>query len=360
MRTWIVLTTVLSVFLSQGHADEEVYDSEWAQYDDAESEPIESPEQIQKELDDSEKQFARAEKMFVPWYTGPLITTSPSIIPPGTMMLQPYVFVNDYYGAFNNDRHAVGAIHDLINLNPFVYLETGITDWMDVAMLVQAQANWRNEQSGGGIGDLQLTPGFKIYQQTRYIPQIKVFIQETFPTGAFDNLNPYKGGLDATGSGSYKTQIGLVVGKLLLWQYQHPLRIRLSMGYTIPSNVRVSNFNTYGGGFGTRGTIKPGKTFSTDLGIEWSLTQQWVFAMDVVYSCSGRTTFSGYKGTSASGSTALIGSPSSDNLSLAPAFEYNWSQNLGVIGGVQFSVYGRNSSNFVSGIISVCYVFNMM
>ena len=268
--------------------------------------------------------------------------------------------MNDNYASFNNERESVSFANNQINLNPFIFLETGLVSWMDVAFLVQTQTNWQNGQSGGGIGDVQLTPGFKVYQQTRYIPQVKIFIQETFPTGAYDNLNPYKNGLDATGGGSYKTQIGFIVGKLFLWQYQNPLRVRMSMGYTMASPVSVNNFNVYGGGFGTRGTVKPGNTFGTDLGLELSLTQRWVFAMDFVYTYTSSTTFSGYPGIALDGTTAVLGKPSSDNLSLAPAFEYNWNQNLGVIGGVQFSVYGRNSTNFISAIISVCYVFDMM
>ena len=87
------------------------------------------------------------------------------------------------------------------------------------------------------------------------------------------------------------------------------------------------------------------------------MTQRWVAAMDFVYVSSNRTKFYGNPGVGSDGTAASMGGPSSDNLSLAPAIEYNWTDSLGVVTGVQWSVYGRNSFNFVSGQFSVSYTF---
>lgn len=322
------------------------------------AEPIKSTQEIQQEIDASEQKFERAKKMFVPWYTGPLITPSPSMVPPATFLLQPYVFVKDTYASFNRERKSISA-PSLVNMNPLVVIQTGVTNNMDMLTILQGNINWRDEQSSGGFGDLVISPGLLIFKQTRYVPQVKFFVQETFPTGKYNNLNPNKGGLDAIGAGSVQSQIGMIVGKILFWEYAHPMNVRLSMGYTIPSSVEVHNFNAYGGGYGTNGTVYPGGTFGTDLGMEVSLTQRWVFALDVVYTCTGSTKFYGNPGTTTPGGAvaAAIGSPSNDNLSLAPAFEYNFNSDLGIIAGAQFSVYGRNSGNFASGIISVCWVY---
>jgi hypothetical protein len=114
--------------------------------------------------------------------------------------------------------------------------------------------------------------------------------------------------------------------------------------------VHVAGLNAYGGGKGTRGTVRPGNIFSTDLGIEISITQRWVFCTDFVYKAVNPTKFHGV-------TTVPVGIGSSDNLSIAPGFEYSWNPNLGVLAGAWFSVYGRNSANFVSGIVSVSYAF---
>jgi hypothetical protein len=94
-----------------------------------------------------------------------------------------------------------------------------------------------------------------------------------------------------------------------------------------------------------------GSSYSADFGYEFSFTQRWVFALDVVYNYNQKTTFSGRSGGSP------VGGPFSDELSLAPAIEYNVNENLGFLGGVWFSVWGRNSLDFVSGIVSFTYSF---
>src|SRR5690606_33928892 len=106
------------------------------------------------------------------------------------------------------------------------------------------------------------------------------------------------------------------------------------------------SFNSYGGGFGTKGRVHPGGSFQADFGLEVALTQNWVLANDLVYTFQNATHFSGNPGTvSPGGAPASVRSPYSDNLSLAPAIEYNFNSNLGLLVGTQFSVYGRNSSN---------------
>jgi hypothetical protein len=96
--------------------------------------------------------------------------------------------------------------------------------------------------------------------------------------------------------------------------------------------------------------VHPGNTFSSGVGIEVSMTQRWVLATDIVYKMQARTKFQGT-------TVAPVGGGFSDQLSLAPAIEYNWSPNLGAIVGAWFSVYGRNSPQFASGVCSLTYTF---
>ena len=114
--------------------------------------------------------------------------------------------------------------------------------------------------------------------------------------------------------------------------------------------VHVHGLNSYGGGPGTHGKVRRGHAYSFDFGYEFSFTQRWVLALDVVYNYAQKTRFSGR-------ATAPVGGPFSDQLSLAPAIEYNVNENLGFLGGVWFTVWGRNSLNFLSGIFSFTYTF---
>lgn len=319
--------------------------------------PHKSPEEIAQELAAAEKQFNDALEIFNPWYTGPLLTPSASMMPVGVGNTQPYLFITDTYASFNEDRKSVSLPSHQVQLKGAANLQTGITDSFDLNVNFSGVSNWQYGTNGGGYGDMSVVAGFLINKQTRYAPQVKFTVTQSFPTGSYKNLSTNGYNLGATGAGAYSTQFGLAFGKLVAWNTQHPMNMRLFFGYQISTPIHVKNFNAYGGGFGTNGTVHPGNSLSVDFGYEYSINQRWVLATDIVYTATNRTKFHGNPGTLADGTPASVGSGYSDNLSLSPAIEYNFNENIGFIGGVWFSVYGRNSGNFASGILSVTISF---
>lgn len=343
MRKFIALLLIPFALIAQENEPEQ-----------QEQPPVKSPEEVQMELARAQIQFKKAEKMFNPWYTGPIITPSASMMPPAEFNMQPYLYVTDKYATYNEDRHTV-SMPNYIQLQGSYILQTGITDSVDALAVISGFGNWQNGHSGGGFGDMATTIGFLICRESRYVPKAKFTVSESIPTGKFEHLNP--SGLDSTGAGAWGTTFGLGIGKLFFYTTQHPFNTRLFLGYQVWTNVHVNSFNTYGGGYGTRGTVRPGNIFSTDLGLELSINQRWVAALDIVYTATNRTKFSGHPGVTATGAPASVGGGFSDNLSLSPAIEYNWNSQLGIIFGGWFSVYGRNSAAFGSGIISVTYTF---
>jgi len=325
----------------------------------AQYEEHKTPEQIEQELESAEAQFERAKKMFNPWYTGPLQTPGATMMAPGWGNIQPYLYVTDNYARFNSHRHSQNLPSHLVSLNPTTTLQFGVTSSMDISLGLQGFANWQYHQHGGGLGDTNISVGFPVCFQSLHVPAIRFVIKEIFPTGKFEHLNSDGLNLSATGGGSYQTQFSLNMSKIMFWDYLHPMNFRLSFSYTLPTCVSVRGFNNYGGGFGTHAKVHPGNIFNADMGLEVSLTQRWVFATDLVYTATNRTTYSGYAGVTADGEPASIGGGFNDNLSLAPAFEYNWNENLGALAGFWFSVYGRNSLNFLSGVISLTWTFKV-
>src|SRR3990167_7632709 len=160
------------------------------------------PEQIEAELNDAEAQFDHALKLFNPWYTGPLLTPSATMVPPGHAVLQPYLFVTDNYAVFNSKRHSV-SVPSLVSLKVQpIGLGFGTTPSMDGSFNAGAVANWKKGESGGGWLDTSLSFGFLIQEQTLYIPKAKFTISQSFPTGAYKNLSSNGLGLNGTGSGS--------------------------------------------------------------------------------------------------------------------------------------------------------------
>jgi hypothetical protein len=314
-----------------------------------------SPAQIQQEIDQAQKDFEIAEKMFIPWYTGPLITGSAKNAPKGRFNLQPYLTMKTSYGIYDDQGHYVNTPNEF-SVNPLLVFQAGITDWLDITVQPQGTFKFFQGNSGGGFNDLNIVLGFQLYNETPYIPGIRVLYTEIFPTGTYDRLmSP----LDANGEGVFQSVVGLNMGKTLWWMPLNPMRLRLATNVQIPTDkARVFGLNSYGGGTTTNASIKVRPTFNLDVGYEVSFTQNWVFALDFVFTMSGRANLAGgLAGTDVNGDPFPIGYPSSNNFSLAPAIEYNFADSGGLIVGGWFSVAGRNSTSYGSVLISYTQLF---
>lgn len=321
------------------------------------TQPVKSPAEIQMEIQGDQRDFEIAQKMFIPWYTGPLITGSASNAPFGHVNFQPYVFLTVNHAQYNNNRKSISAPNTYI-INPQFVLQAGLTNWLDVTVIPQGLFRWQKGENGQNFSDMPILFGLQAVKEGPYIPNVRFVIGEIFPTGRYRNLNPEKRGLDSTGAGVYQTSLGLNLSKVFWWLKLHPVSVRLATAYNIPNDkASVKGLNAYGGAVGTHGQVSVGGTFNADLGVEVSLTEKWVFATDVAYTYAGKSTFSGYAGNSTGGVAPSNGAPSSDQLSLAPAIEYNVNDTAGFIGGVWFSVTGRNSANFASLVLSYTVLF---
>lgn len=358
MRKVLLLFALLGISYSGMAIEDEAKskpDVEQAQ--DENDAPPPSPEQVGIELEDAETLFQKAKEMFNPWYAGPLLTPSAHLIPPGLFNIQPYLFVTTEYGLYDNNRHTVNTPNVIQVNTPFIF-QFGIIDWMDGILTVQGFYNQTQGKHSTNIGDTTFSLGFGLTEEGPFLPAFLIQIGESFPTGKYNNLNPDRLGTDATGSGSYETTISFNFAKVVWWWFlEHPMSFRSSFTYEIPTTVNVKGFHAYGGGYGAKGKVRPGNSISADVGYELSFTQKWVFAMDIVYIYRNETTFHGTAGTTALGEPATNSAPSSDQLSLAPAIEYNPNPDLGLLAGVWFSVYGRNAAEFISAVASFTYTF---
>lgn len=178
-------------------------------------------------------------------------------------------------------------------------------------------------------------------------PAAKLTVFANVPMGKYKRLNPHKHGTDATGTGSWLPGVELVFSKLFhLGKGIHFFSPRLAISYTIGTVAYVKDLNRYGGALGTHGKVYPGNQLFIDAAFEVNFTQKWAFALDAVYTHFDKTRFSGK-------TTTPVGIPSGEQFSLAPAIEYNWSENIGAIGGVWFTLGGRNTARFASGVIAI-------
>jgi hypothetical protein len=283
-----------------------------------------------------------------PWFTGPLLAPAGRTIPKGHFNFEPYGFYTEYASppGFKN-----------VEVTPI--LTVGINSFMDFQAGLPWDYSWDHGQHGRGIGDFGLGFGFQAFKQKQgsLIPDLRIVLQETIPTGRFENLSPQKIFTDQTGFGAYQSIVGLNFQKLFTFGHEHYLRSRLSLAAVFPHGVPVEGINTFGGNEFTAGRVYPGNNYSVDCAVEFTLNQHWVPVMEALYVHSDSTFFNGNPGFAPDGTVGVIGGKGGDSASLAPAIEYNFTANLGVIAGVWFSVTGPHAAKFISSTVAINYYF---
>lgn len=293
-----------------------------------------------------------------PWLTGPLLAPAGETVPQGHVNIETYMFYTDDYGIYNS-RSKITHIPVATSLSPTLDFSYGLTSWMDMDIVAPYYFNSSEGAHSNGIGDMGLGVGFQILKDKpgAWMPSLRLTLQETFPTGSFKNLDPNDNGSDAMGAGAYQTNVSANFQKGFQFGNGKYLSSRLSFSYTLPTYANVSSFNAYGGVANTHGQVKLGSVFTTDLGLEYTLTRHWAPALDIVYTTNQKNNFSGNPGTTSSGLPANMSFESGESLSLAPAMEYNFNEHVGVIAGSWFSVYGHNKPSFVSGVAALNLYF---
>ena len=285
-----------------------------------------------------------------PWFTGPLIAPNGTVTPYGEFEIQAYVFCTTDVGSYSSHWKSVSDSHNFFSLNPQLYWFFGLTPWMDISVVPQFFYNTTAGQSSTRFGDLPVLLDFQLLDQgyTLYFPGIKFTVGETFPTGTFQNLNPNKLLTDQTGAGTFATSFSLVLYDDYHLGGNHYISTTYSAEYTVTTPVKVHGFNAYGGSDKTDGTVLPGNSFEGIVSFELSLNQNWNLAIDNVYTHTDSSKFFGTDGA---------GIPSSEQISFAPAIEYSFNANLGLIAGCWFTAWGRNSSEFRSGVVALDYTY---
>lgn len=286
-----------------------------------------------------------------PWFTGPLLTGSPHVIPAGHMNIEPYFYAKQTVGVYdeNWNRHPTDKSWTYTAQVPF---QMGLIEGVDATVVGEVIHTKAKGKHSTQIGDVSAAFSFQLHQPSAEscFPAIKLVLEETFPVGKFDKLNSDNGGIDGVGSGSYQTTVGLNIGGVCQLDPFHYFDVRFTADATISTNARVKGLNVYGGDSTTDGTVKIGNTYSGSFGLEYSLTQNWALAFDATYSYSERDTFSGTTSNS-------VGSKIAEQVTVAPAIEYNFNSNIGAIAGVWWTVAGRNTTEFRNYVAAFNFYF---
>lgn len=281
-----------------------------------------------------------------PWLTGPLFTPSGEVISRGHFNLEPYFLATTKTGTYGDNWRAEKMPH-FYQIATQVVLKVGLTERANLTIIGQSVTNETAGKCMNRFGDLPI--GFDYQLIDGDIP-LKLTVQETFPLGKYQRLNLLNNGIDAIGFGSFSTKIGLTTSKLFNLPRERFLSLCGNASVVLFSPVPINGLSTHGGDSSTKGTFYPGTLFAFCSSMELTITKNWVFACDALGQFSLKSRFRGH-------SVEDVGSPFAVQVSLAPAIEYNFNKSIGIIVGPWFTIAGKNSIKFYSGIAAVNFYY---
>lgn len=286
-----------------------------------------------------------------PWFTGPLLTPSARVMPKGQINLEPYLFWNVTTGIYDDNWHA-HSVPTFNEINAQVLIKYGIADKIDLTLLPQSSLSFTRGRIGSSFGDFPVGLSYQLFEgkPEDWITFIRFSITEIFPTGKYNHLDPDLLLTDVGGQGSFTTVTAFTFSKLFEFPCKKYLGLRWNVAVSYHAPTRIRGFSIFGGDENTRGTIHHGASYLLLIGAEYSVTQEFALACDFFARYVQRKTFKGFTNTP-------ISKPELIQMSLAPAFEYNWSPTMGIIVGTWFTITGRNAARFISGVAAFNYLY---
>mgnify|MGYP000110721286 CR=1 FL=1 len=126
-----------------------------------------------------------------PWFTGTLLSTRGISLGKGHAVVEPYLYYTRYGGLYNDNWRLQSATtsQSLTQQTYFIY---GLTDSLDIEIAPQWIGNHARGDSSGGFGDLPLNLGVQAWRSPAqsWVPDIRLWVQEIFPTGRYSDLSP--------------------------------------------------------------------------------------------------------------------------------------------------------------------------
>lgn len=293
------------------------------------------------------------------WWTGPILAASPSALPRGHTLIEPYVYDVIVQGVYDEQGHRQGAAHT-DNVRNLSYILYGVTDQLTFGILPRFGYNaGGNGTHGSGLqfGDLTLHTHYQLirFREHHWPPALAFVIEETLPTGRYDRLGTHPG--DGLGAGVHATTYSIYTQRYFWAPNGRIVRTRLDFSYSHSDSAELRDVSVYGTRNGFRGQATPGDSIVIDSAWEYSMTQNWVLALDLEYARSAGTHLKGLNDAAGPAPTSVnLDSGTSTTWSLAPAIEYNFNGNVGVLAGAKFTVAGSNAAALVIPVVAINWV----
>lgn len=280
------------------------------------------------------------------WWTGPMLANSAETLPLGHVLVEPYVYDVMTDGADNFGSRA--------------YVLYGLTDNLTVGaipIIGYTAMHGGPNSSGIGAGDQILQAQYRLtrFQEGSWLPTIALQWQLGVPTGRYQRLAR---AADGMGSGAWANTLGLNAQSYFWMPNGRILRVRLNVTRTWSGHADLVGVSSYGTGPAFRGKAYPGDNLYVGTSFEYSLSRRWVLALDLTYSRNDPTRVRGVDDPLASPPAAprmpvQLASPRSEAFGYAPAVEYSWTPNIGVLLGVRVIPGGHNVTRSVTPAIAI-------
>lgn len=279
------------------------------------------------------------------WWTGPMLANSADTLPRGHVLVEPYVYDVQTRG---NDGFGSRA-----------YVLYGLTDNLTVGVIPIIGYNAVHggpNSSGIGAGDQILQVQYRLtrFREGGWLPTIALQWQLAVPTGRYQRLAR---AADGMGSGAWANTLGLNAQTYFWMPNGRILRMRLNATWTLAGPATLHGTSSYGTGPSFQGRAMPGDAYYLGLSGEYSLTRRWVLALDLTYSRGEPTRIVGQDAAAGLPPMPVSRrSPRSEAFGFAPAVEYNFNANVGVLLGVRVIPGGHNVTRSVTPAIAINYV----
>jgi hypothetical protein len=295
------------------------------------------------------------------WWTGPIIAAGAGTLPHGYALVEPYLFDAIRYGRYDNDGKERNASRSH-SFGSLTYILYGVTDHFTAGLIPTFGYNdvsAGRDSSSIQVGDVSLQGQYRLsqFREGRAIPTTSLVIQQTLPTGKYDRLGANLN--DGIGAGAYTTTLSLYSQYYFWTPNGRILRSRFNVSYALSGDVDVADVSVYGTNAGFRGTARPGDVLTIISAWEYSITREWVFALDLLYQHDASTRLSGLQPDPVTGATSRVDEKfgSAWRFGAAPALEYNFTSRIGIIAGARWFAAGRNTSATLTPVVAVNMIY---
>ncbi|SFW26584.1 transporter [Luteibacter sp. UNCMF366Tsu5.1] len=290
-------------------------------------------------------------------FTGPLVTPAVNSMPEGMVNIEPYLIHTNTRGRYDNAGHRREEHSMVRQWQLAVPMSYALSDTHVVQLTLTS-----SRTSGGGLHSDGMRTGdttVRLQQRLRGPDAdgggliLAVAAAQRLPTGRYHQLD--RNPLNGTGSGAMRTTFSLGAQQLHWLDDAHALRWRAQLAWSpTPGHIRLRDSSVYGTDAGFRGRARLDQAWNASVAAEYTLNPRWVLVGEAIWNRAGAIDL---VGTSAEGSHVARRLKPNQDFSLAPAVEYHFTPNTGLIAGVQFTVAGRNTSDYVAPQVALNMVF---